>query len=95
MGSQFQRRTTLCLGFLLVMVSGTMGAAPKRPVDVPFGRNYLPTWAFDHIKYYNGGSNIDLVLDKYTGNYYSAPIAVLLYSCSIIGRFLLTLLLFF
>ncbi|KAJ6961971.1 xyloglucan endotransglycosylase/hydrolase precursor XTH-27 [Populus alba x Populus x berolinensis] len=57
---------TLFLG-MLFMVSGTMGAAPRKPVDVPFGRNYAPTWAFDHIKYFNGGSEIQLQLDKYTG----------------------------
>ncbi|KAL3609603.1 hypothetical protein D5086_000623, partial [Populus alba] len=56
---------TLFLG-MLFMVSGTMGAAPRKPVDVPFGRNYAPTWAFDHIKYFNGGSEIQLQLDKYT-----------------------------
>lgn len=44
-----------------------MGAPPRRPVDVPFGRNYYPTWAFDHIKYLNGGSQVQLHLDKYTG----------------------------
>ncbi|KAJ7969367.1 Xyloglucan endotransglucosylase/hydrolase [Quillaja saponaria] len=44
-----------------------MGAAPRKPVDVAFGRNYMPTWAFDHIKYFNGGSEIQLHLDKYTG----------------------------
>nr|AEQ37178.1 xyloglucan endotransglucosylase/hydrolase [Diospyros kaki] len=52
---------------LLCMVSATMGAVPRKPVDVPFGRNYVPTWAFDHIKYFNGGSQIQLSLDKYTG----------------------------
>ena len=57
---------TVFLG-LLLMVSGTMGAAPRKPVNVPFGRNYAPTWAFDHIKYFNGGSDIQLHLDKYTG----------------------------
>lgn len=49
------------------MVSGTMGAVPRKPVDVSFGRNYVPTWAFDHIKYFKGGSEIELLLDKYTG----------------------------
>lgn len=54
---------------VLLMVCGmAMGATPKKPVDVPFGRNYAPTWAFDHIKYFNGGSEIQLHLDKYTGN---------------------------
>lgn len=57
---------TLLLGFLF-MVSGAMGAPPRKPVAVPFGRNYMPTWAFDHIKYFNGGSEIQLHLDKYTG----------------------------
>lgn len=56
---------------LTVMVWGAMGAAPRKPVNVPFGRNYAPTWAFDHIKYFNGGSDIQLSLDKYTGNSYS------------------------
>lgn len=52
---------------VLFMVSATMGAAPRKPVNVQFGRNYVPTWAFDHIKYFNGGSEIQLHLDKYTG----------------------------
>lgn len=52
---------------MMSMACLTMGAAPRRPVDVPFGRNYMPTWAFDHIKYFNGGSEIQLHLDKYTG----------------------------
>lgn len=52
---------------LLFMVSATMAAPPRSPVAVPFGRNYMPTWAFDHIKYFNGGNEIQLHLDKYTG----------------------------
>ncbi|KAF9602876.1 hypothetical protein IFM89_031822 [Coptis chinensis] len=32
-----------------------MSAAPKKVVHVTFNRNYVPTWAFDHIKYFNGG----------------------------------------
>lgn len=51
----------------LFLASGVRSAAPKKPVDVPFGRNYVPTWAFDHIKYNNGGNEIQLLLDKYTG----------------------------
>ncbi|XP_058083732.1 xyloglucan endotransglucosylase protein 2-like [Magnolia sinica] len=45
----------------------TMGAPPKKPVDVQFQKNYMPTWASDHIKYINGGSQVRLVLDKYSG----------------------------
>ena len=53
---------------VLLMASGmAMGAAPRKAVNVPFGRNYVPTWAFDHIKYFNGGNEIQLLLDKYTG----------------------------
>ncbi|KZV44062.1 xyloglucan endotransglucosylase/hydrolase 1 [Dorcoceras hygrometricum] len=52
---------------LLMLMSVAFGAAPRKSVDVPFGRNYVPTWAFDHIKYFNGGSEIQLYLDKYTG----------------------------
>ncbi|XVF16076.1 hypothetical protein REPUB_Repub10bG0000300 [Reevesia pubescens] len=44
-----------------------MSATPRKPVDVPFGRNYVPTWAFDHIDYGNDGTKIQLKLDKYTG----------------------------
>ncbi|KAI6670683.1 hypothetical protein NL676_005568 [Syzygium grande] len=65
-GSMASHAWALFLGVVL-MASGAMGAAPRRPVAVPFGRNYVPTWAFDHIKYYNGGSEIQLYLDKYTG----------------------------
>ncbi|XP_074311888.1 xyloglucan endotransglucosylase protein 2-like [Silene latifolia] len=50
-----------------ISASGVNGAAPKKPVNVPFGRNYVPTWAFDHIKYFNGGSDIQLTLDNHTG----------------------------
>ncbi|MBA0717500.1 hypothetical protein Golax_005314 [Gossypium laxum] len=38
----------LFLGFLF-MASGTLATPPRRPIAVPFGRNYVPTWAFDHI----------------------------------------------
>uniref|UniRef100_A0A2N9EAU1 Uncharacterized protein n=1 Tax=Fagus sylvatica TaxID=28930 RepID=A0A2N9EAU1_FAGSY len=55
----------LCLSFLF-LASGAMSATPRKAIDVPFGRNYVPTWAFDHIKYYNGGSEIQLTLDKST-----------------------------
>lgn len=53
--------------FLLALAYGALAAAPRKPLNVPFGRNYVPTWAFDHIKYKNGGAEVDLVLDKYTG----------------------------
>lgn len=54
---------------LLSLTSAALSATPRKPVDVPFGRNYVPTWAFDHIKYFNEGSEIELLLDKYTGTY--------------------------
>lgn len=85
---------TVSIGLLMV-VSGAIAAVPKRPVDVPFGRNYVPTWAFDHIKYLNGGSEIQLVLDKQTGLFHLYTFLALpciledaeyypdLYSCSI------------
>lgn len=44
-----------------------IGAAPKKPVDVVFHRNYVPSWSPDHIKYLNGGYTVDLLLDKYSG----------------------------
>ncbi|KAG1370260.1 Xyloglucan endotransglucosylase/hydrolase [Cocos nucifera] len=55
----------LCL-LGLIFDSG-MAAAPRKPIDVPFQRNYVPTWAYDHIKYINGGNEVQLSLDKYTG----------------------------
>ncbi|TXG54986.1 hypothetical protein EZV62_020242 [Acer yangbiense] len=51
-----------------VHACATRSAQPKKPVDVQFGRNYVPTWAFDHIKYSNGGAEAQLILDKYTVN---------------------------
>jgi len=42
-------------------------AAPRKPVDVPFQRNYVPTWAADHIRYVDGGREVQLYLDKSTG----------------------------
>ncbi|XP_073039426.1 xyloglucan endotransglucosylase protein 2 [Primulina eburnea] len=57
-----------CMSYgLFMLISVAFGASPRKPVDVPFGRNYIPTWALDHIKYFNGGSQIQLHLDKYTG----------------------------
>ncbi|KAK1259359.1 putative xyloglucan endotransglucosylase/hydrolase protein 5 [Acorus gramineus] len=55
----------LCLFFLSSSLS--MAAPPKRAIDVPFQKNYVPTWANDHIKHINGGNEIQLSLDKYTG----------------------------
>ncbi|KAI3866582.1 hypothetical protein MKX03_023794 [Papaver bracteatum] len=49
------------------MIGMAMGIAPKKAVSVPFGKNYAPTWSFDHIKYFNGGNEIELHLDNYTG----------------------------
>mgnify|MGYP001022139401 CR=1 FL=1 len=42
-------------------------AAPRKPVDVPFQKNYVPTWAQDHIHYIDGGREVQLYLDKSTG----------------------------
>jgi len=57
----------ICLILLLSFVYASFAANPRTPIDVPFGRNYVPTWAYDHIKYLNGGSEILLNLDKSTG----------------------------
>ncbi|KAL5079145.1 hypothetical protein RYX36_007566, partial [Vicia faba] len=55
-----------CLILLSSLSYVSFAANPRTPIDVPFGRNYVPTWAYDHIKYLNGGSQIQLTLDKYT-----------------------------
>lgn len=65
-------------------MSVAFGASPRKPVDVPFGRNYVPTWAFDHIKYFNGGSEIQLHLDKYTGMFINLTYAGIIFSLEII-----------
>jgi xyloglucan:xyloglucosyl transferase len=57
---------TLCVSFL-ILASGVLSIAPKKAVDVPFGRNYAVTWSHDHVKYFNDGRNIELLLDKYSG----------------------------
>ncbi|KAM0855526.1 hypothetical protein ACQ4PT_049713 [Festuca glaucescens] len=59
-------------GYLLavavaVLLRGAAAAPPRKPVDVPFEKNYVPTWAEDHIQYLNGGREVQLSLDKSTG----------------------------
>ncbi|KAK9136915.1 hypothetical protein Sjap_007509 [Stephania japonica] len=48
-------------------IVGVFGVAPKKAVDVPFQKNYVPSWSADHIKYINGGKEAQLLLDKYSG----------------------------
>ncbi|KAG9152192.1 hypothetical protein Leryth_016385 [Lithospermum erythrorhizon] len=61
-------KNALFLGVILFNLSILcLGAAPRKPVDVPFQNNYAPTWAADHIKYINGGKTTELLLDKYSG----------------------------
>ena len=69
---------SLCLSFLF-LVSGARSAQPKKPVDVQFSKNYVPTWSFDHIKYFNGGAEAQLILDKYTGNERKNPILITIF----------------
>eukprot|EP01018_Ginkgo_biloba_P017936 Gb_34729 [translate_table: standard] len=52
---------------LLVVAVPAMAAPPRKPVDVEFQKNYAPTWASDHIKYIDGGKEVQLSLDKWTG----------------------------
>lgn len=60
--------SSLLTCFILLSIAyASFAANPRTPIDVPFGRNYVPTWAYDHIKYLNAGSEIQLYLDKYTG----------------------------
>jgi len=51
----------------VVLLRGAAAAPPRKPVDVPFEKNYVPTWAKDHIHYLNGGREVQLSLDKSTG----------------------------
>ncbi|KAA8536846.1 hypothetical protein F0562_029324 [Nyssa sinensis] len=59
----------LFVGVVLIEIVSTLvsGAVPRKPVDVPFQKNYVPTWAAHHIKYINGGSKTELLLDKNSG----------------------------
>ncbi|KAK9161537.1 hypothetical protein Syun_007878 [Stephania yunnanensis] len=57
----------LLYGFCSGSIVGVFGAAPKKAVDVPFQKNYAPSWSADHIKYINGGKEVQLLLDKYSG----------------------------
>ncbi|KAK9139376.1 hypothetical protein Scep_009057 [Stephania cephalantha] len=57
----------LLYGFCSGSIVGVFGAAPKKAVDVPFQKNYVPSWSADHIKYINGGKEVQLLLDKYSG----------------------------
>ncbi|XP_074589981.1 xyloglucan endotransglucosylase protein 34-like [Curcuma longa] len=57
----------LCCILLISFLSVLTAAPLRKPIDVPFQKNYVPTWAFDHIKYFNGGNDIQLYLDRNTG----------------------------
>lgn len=55
-------------GMMMIMSAGMgMGATPRKAMNEPFARNYVPTWALDHIKDFNAGSEIHLYLDNRTG----------------------------
>lgn len=43
------------------------GAFPRTPVAVPFEKYYVPCWSDDHITFINGGSEVQLMLDKNSG----------------------------
>jgi xyloglucan:xyloglucosyl transferase len=51
----------------VLLLGGGEAAAPRKPVDVAFEKNYVPTWAEDHIHYVDGGREVQLYLDKSTG----------------------------
>lgn len=55
----------LCL--LGLFFEPSIGSTLRKPIDVPFHRNYVPSWAAEHIKYLNGGNEAQLYLDKYSG----------------------------
>lgn len=57
----------LWLSMISLAIVSTNATPPRKPIDVPFNKNYVPTWAYDHIRYFNGGKEIQLVLDKSTG----------------------------
>ncbi|KAG0491206.1 hypothetical protein HPP92_008069 [Vanilla planifolia] len=63
------RSSPVCLStcFLALFLAAALAAQPRKPIDVPFQKNYVPSWAGDHIKYFNDGNEIQLYLDKYTG----------------------------
>nr|GEW49219.1 zinc finger BED domain-containing protein RICESLEEPER 2 [Tanacetum cinerariifolium] len=44
---------TYMMVVVVLFIGSVTAAPPKKPVAVPFGKNYMPTWAFDHIKYFN------------------------------------------
>ncbi|KAK8939659.1 putative xyloglucan endotransglucosylase/hydrolase [Platanthera guangdongensis] len=70
MGKSFSFSLSLCFLTVLLFAMAmamAMAAPPRKPIDVPFQKNYVPTWATDHIKNINGGNEIQLYLDKYTG----------------------------
>nr|GMD59266.1 probable xyloglucan endotransglucosylase/hydrolase protein B [Ipomoea batatas] len=53
---------------MMIMSAGMgMGETPRKAMNEPFARNYVPTWALDHIKDFNAGSEIHLYLDNRTG----------------------------
>ncbi|KAI3996712.1 hypothetical protein MKX01_041012 [Papaver californicum] len=62
-----RRQMCLFLVCCFSVIGMSMGAAPPKATDVPFSKNYSPTWSPDHIKYFNGGKDIQLYLTNWTG----------------------------
>lgn len=60
-------RRLLAVAAAVLALHCAAAAAPRKPVDVLFQKNYVPTWAEDHIHYINGGQEVQLYLDKSTG----------------------------
>jgi len=57
----------LCLSLILLLHSAAMAATPRKPVSVPFGKNYVASWGADHIKEFHGGRKVELLLNKQYG----------------------------
>ncbi|KAG5577682.1 hypothetical protein H5410_057816 [Solanum commersonii] len=56
------------VAFILINLSILASCgAPRKAIDVPFWNNYEPSWSSHHIKYLNGGTTAELLLDKSSG----------------------------
>eukprot|EP01018_Ginkgo_biloba_P009113 Gb_08938 [translate_table: standard] len=60
-------KAALFIPLFLVFIPCAMGGQPRKPVNVPFQKNYSPSWASDHIKLLDGGNRAELLLDKSSG----------------------------
>eukprot|EP00253_Pinus_taeda_P007328 PITA_07328 len=62
-------KTAQFLGLFLILLlhSVAIAGTPRKPVSVPFSKNYVASWGAGHFKEFRGGRRVELLLNKKYG----------------------------